>query len=78
MMTQCAARSAPLLSTVGFKTALFSLPSEFFARFKTDEPGCLILDIRMPEMSGLEVQQQLNRLDAMLPIIFITGTAISP
>ena len=62
-----------LLNTVGHKTALFSLPSEFLSRFKADEPGCLILDIRMPEMSGLEVQQQLNRLGAMLPVIFITG-----
>ncbi len=62
-----------LLGTVGYKTALFALPREFLARFKADEPGCLILDIRMPEMSGLEVQQQLNRLGAMLPVIFITG-----
>ena len=62
-----------LLSTVGYKTALFALPSQFLARFKADEPGCLILDIRMPEMSGLEVQQQLNRAGAMLPVIFITG-----
>src|SRR6202047_3166689 len=62
-----------LLSTVGYKTALFALPSEFLARFKGDDPGCLILDIRMPEMSGLEVQQQLNRAGAMLPVIFITG-----
>ncbi len=62
-----------LLSTVGYKTALFALPSEFLARFKGDAPGCLILDIRMPEMSGLEVQQHLNRAGAMLPVIFITG-----
>lgn len=62
-----------LLSTVGYKTAVFALPGEFLARFKADEPGCLILDIRMPAMSGLEVQQQLNRLGAMLPVIFITG-----
>jgi len=62
-----------LLSTVGYKTAFFALPGEFLARFNADEPGCLILDIRMPEMSGLEVQQQLNRAGAMLPVIFITG-----
>jgi two-component system, LuxR family, response regulator FixJ len=62
-----------LLGTVGYKTALFALPSEFLAHFKRDEPGCLILDIRMPEMSGLEVQQRLNRAGAMLPVIFITG-----
>lgn len=62
-----------LLSTVGYKTALFSRPSEFLADFKPDSAGCLVLDIRMPEMSGLELQQQLNRTGAMLPVIFITG-----
>ncbi len=62
-----------LLSTVGYKTAVFSRPSEFLAHFKTDAPGCLLLDIRMPEMSGLELQHQLNRMGSMLPVIFITG-----
>ena len=62
-----------LLGTVGYKTALFSKPGEFLAQFKTDASGCLVLDIRMPELSGLEMQQQLNRMGAMLPIIFITG-----
>jgi two-component system response regulator FixJ len=62
-----------LLSTVGYKTAVFSRPSEFLANFRPDAPGCLVLDIRMPDMSGLEVQQQLNRMGSMLPVIFITG-----
>ncbi len=62
-----------LLSTVGYKTAVFSRPSEFLAKFKADAPGCLVLDIRMPDMSGLELQQQLNRMGSMLPVIFITG-----
>lgn len=62
-----------LLSTVGFRTAAYARPSEFLANLKPDEPGCLVLDIRMPEMSGLEVQQQLNRTGCMLPVIFITG-----
>jgi two-component system, LuxR family, response regulator FixJ len=62
-----------LLGTVGFKTELFAGPREFLERFRIDAPGCLILDIRMPEMSGLEVQQRLNRAGAMLPVIFITG-----
>lgn len=62
-----------LLTTVGYQTAIFGRPSEFFARFKADAPGCLVLDIRMPEMSGLELQQQLNRAGVMLPVIFITG-----
>src|SRR3984957_1865716 len=62
-----------LLSTVGYRTAVFSRPSEFLARFKTDAPGCLVLDIRMPEMSGLELQQQLINAGSMLPVIFVTG-----
>jgi two-component system, LuxR family, response regulator FixJ len=43
------------------------------AKFDPNIHGCLVLDIRMPEMSGLEVQQQLNRSGAILPVIFITG-----
>jgi FixJ family two-component response regulator len=62
-----------LLSTVGYKTSVYSRASEFLANFKSDAPGCLVLDIRMPDMSGLELQQQLNRAGSMLPVIFITG-----
>jgi FixJ family two-component response regulator len=62
-----------LLSTVGYKTAVFSRPGEFLSQFKPEVHSCLVLDIRMPEMSGLEVQQQLNRRGSMLPVIFITG-----
>src|ERR1700691_4258709 len=62
-----------LLSTVGYRTAVFSRPSEFLSQFKPETHSCLVLDIRMPEMSGLEVQQQLNRRGSMLPVIFITG-----
>jgi len=62
-----------LLSTVGYKTAVYSRPTEFLANFKSDSAGCLVLDIRMPDMSGLEVQQQLNRMGSMMPVIFITG-----
>src|ERR1700724_4053094 len=62
-----------LLSTVGYETAVFSRPSEFLANFNVDASGCLVLDIRMPDMSGLELQQHLNRMGSMLPVIFITG-----
>ncbi|MGO9946458.1 MAG: response regulator transcription factor [Steroidobacteraceae bacterium] len=62
-----------LLSTVGYRTAVYSRPTDFLANFKADSPGCLVLDIRMPDMSGLEVQQQLNRTGSMMPVIFITG-----
>lgn len=62
-----------LLNTVGYKTAAFASPKEFLENFRPDVPGCLVLDIRMPGMSGLELQQHLNRMGSMLPVIFITG-----
>jgi two-component system, LuxR family, response regulator FixJ len=62
-----------LLNTVGYKTAAFASPKEFLDKFQPDTAGCLVLDIRMPGMSGLELQQHLNRMGSMLPVIFITG-----
>jgi two-component system response regulator FixJ len=62
-----------LLNTVGYKTLVFASPSEFLAQYDADTPGCLVLDIRMPGMSGLELQQHMNRTGSMLPVIFITG-----
>ena len=53
-----------LLSTVGYKTALFALPSEFLARFKGDDPGCLILDIRMPEPGWALAREQCVQLES--------------
>jgi two-component system, LuxR family, response regulator FixJ len=62
-----------LLNTVGYKTAAFANPKDFLEKYKPDTAGCLVLDIRMPGMSGLELQQHLNRMGSMLPVIFITG-----
>jgi len=62
-----------LLNTVGYKTAAFAGPREFLDKFTADAAGCLVLDIRMPGMSGLELQQHLNKMGSMLPVIFITG-----
>jgi FixJ family two-component response regulator len=62
-----------LLNTVGYKTATYGNPNDFLAQFNRAAAGCLVLDIRMPGMSGLELQQQLNRIGCMLPVIFITG-----
>ena len=58
---------------IGYKTAVFADPAEFLRQFNPNTPGCLVLDIRMPGMSGLELQQRLNRTGSMLPVIFITG-----
>ena len=64
---------ALLLRTVGYTPVVFARPGEFLAKYDPDQHGCLVLDIRMPDMSGLEVQQQLNRAGSLLPVIFITG-----
>ena len=62
-----------LMTTVGYQSAAYSRAAEFLAKHEPDNPGCLILDVRMPEMSGLEVQQQLNKSGSMLPVILMTG-----
>jgi FixJ family two-component response regulator len=62
-----------LMTTVGYQPVAFSRPSEFLAKYDPNQPSCLVLDVRMPEMSGLEVQQQLNRNGSMLPVILVTG-----
>jgi two-component system response regulator FixJ len=64
---------ALLLRTVGYNPIVFARPGDFLAKYDPNVHGCLVLDIRMPEMSGLEIQQQLNRSGAILPVIFITG-----
>jgi two-component system, LuxR family, response regulator FixJ len=62
-----------LLKSVGLECALFSSAQEFIAQYQPEQPGCLVLDIRMPAMSGLELQQQLNLRGAVIPVIFMTG-----
>jgi len=62
-----------LITTVGYPVTAFARPSEFLAKYDPHQPGCLVLDIRMPEMSGLDVQQQLNRSGSVVPVILITG-----
>jgi two-component system, LuxR family, response regulator FixJ len=62
-----------LMTTVGYNAVAFGRAADFLAKFDPDQHGCLVLDVRMPEMSGLEVQQQLNRSGALLPVIMVTG-----
>jgi FixJ family two-component response regulator len=62
-----------LMQTVGYNAVAFERPTEFLQKLDPNQPGCLVLDVRMPEMSGLEVQQQLNRNGSMLPVILVTG-----
>jgi two-component system, LuxR family, response regulator FixJ len=62
-----------LLKSVGQLVETFGSAQEFLDAYKEDRPGCLVLDIRMPGMSGLELQAKLNERHAILPVIFITG-----
>jgi two-component system response regulator FixJ len=62
-----------LLRSVGQAVETFASAQEFLDAYSEDRPGCLVLDIRMPGMSGLELQQKLNEKHSILPIIFITG-----
>ncbi|HEG44264.1 MAG TPA: response regulator transcription factor [Phycisphaerales bacterium] len=62
-----------LVSSVDLQFAEFSSAREFLDSYDPSRPGCLILDIRMPKMGGLELQDELNKLDFILPIIFLTG-----
>jgi len=62
-----------LLRSVRLESAQFASAGDLLERFDPDQPGCLVLDIRMPGMSGLELQQQLNLKGAVIPVIFMTG-----
>jgi two-component system, LuxR family, response regulator FixJ len=67
-----------LLKSVGLNAALYPSAQEFLATFDPNQPGCLVLDIRMPGMSGLELQQELNLRGAVIPVIFMSGHADIP
>jgi FixJ family two-component response regulator len=62
-----------LLESVGVKSVGFANASEFLNAFDPSVPACLVLDVRMPEQSGFDVQAELNRRGATLPIIFVSG-----
>jgi two-component system, LuxR family, response regulator FixJ len=62
-----------LLRSVGLPAVAYPSAQAFLAAYSPDQPGCLVLDVRMPGMSGLELQHQLNRRGAIVPVIFITG-----
>lgn len=62
-----------LIESVGLNVKIFPNAKEFLDGYQHSDSGCLILDVRMPGMSGLELQQQLKEHSIHLPIIFITG-----
>jgi two-component system response regulator FixJ len=62
-----------LLKSIGITAISMASAQEFLQAFDPSQPGCLVLDIRMPGMSGMELQQQLSLRGAIIPVIFITG-----
>jgi FixJ family two-component response regulator len=62
-----------LLRSVGLKVEAFSSAQEFLSGKRPDAPGCLVLDVRLPGLSGLDLQRQLAEANIHMPIIFITG-----
>jgi two-component system, LuxR family, response regulator FixJ len=62
-----------LLDSAGFRVTAFASAGDFLAAHADGRRGCLVLDVRMPHMTGLELQQELNARRSRLPTIFITG-----
>jgi len=62
-----------LLRSVGLDVELFKSPQEFLQSNRPDRPGCIVLDVRFPGRSGLDMQRELATVNTPLPIIFITG-----
>ncbi|MBB5443073.1 FixJ family two-component response regulator [Paraburkholderia sp. WSM4177] len=62
-----------LLESVGIQSQGFVSAADFLRAFDINVPGCLVLDVRMPVVSGFDVQEELNRRGATLPIIFVSG-----
>lgn len=62
-----------LMKSVGFDYETYSSAQEFLDKYEADRSGCLLLDVRMPGISGLELQTKLKAMSRHLPILFITG-----
>jgi FixJ family two-component response regulator len=62
-----------LVRSIGLKAELFGSAREFLARKPLERPACITLDIRLPGISGLDLQRQLNEAQIKIPIIFLTG-----
>ncbi len=62
-----------LIRSAGLRVETFASAQEFLAHPRTDAPGCLVLDMRLPDLSGLDLQKRLAEIDLEIPIVFITG-----
>ena len=62
-----------LIRSIGLEVQAFASANEFLAARHVDEPSCLVLDIRLPDLNGLELQQRMGEIGLEIPIIFVTG-----
>lgn len=62
-----------LLKSVGLRSESFGTTQEFLSRQGADGPSCLVLDVRLPGVSGLDFQQKLTEAGVQIPVIFVTG-----
>jgi len=62
-----------LLSAAGYRVALYESAEDFLGTADLDGPGCILLDMRMPGLTGLQLQDHLGRLGRALPVVFISG-----
>jgi RNA polymerase sigma factor (sigma-70 family) len=62
-----------LLTAAGYQVAVYESGDEFLPQAASANDGCILLDVRMPGLSGLELQDRLNETDCLLPVIFLTG-----
>lgn len=69
---------AYLMRSVGLTAAVYASAQEFFAAYQRGIPGCLVCDVRMPDMSGLELYERLVAEGSTLPVIFMTAYADVP
>jgi FixJ family two-component response regulator len=67
-----------LIASVGLRAVCFASAEEFIVQRQTDRPACLVLDVRMPGLSGLDLQRELAGTPNRIPIIFITAHADVP
>jgi two-component system, LuxR family, response regulator FixJ len=63
------------ISSAGLNVSLLGSAQEFLRLYDPGQPGCLLLDVGLPGMSGLELQRRLNQLGAVIPVLFISGQA---
>jgi len=62
-----------LVRSAGLKVETFASAQDFLARRKADVPACLVLDVRLPGLSGLDLQKRIVEANREIPIVFITG-----